>query len=251
MRKFIAAIFSVSLLFAAPVAFAKPILKQIAEFVVPEANQGVGVDDKYFYAIDNSTIAKYDKKTGKQVLKWQGDKNGPILHLDSAILMDGKIYCAHSNYPEWPMTSSFEVFDAATLKHLSSHSFGINWGSLTWVDWYDGHWWMGFANYDRPFGPNKTPYGYKVATQMIKFNKEFKVVESWVLPKVLLDKFEDMSNSGGSWGADGFLYLSGHDPAEIYKMKLPKGGSVLELVEVLPMNIRGQGIACNLNDAPR
>lgn len=26
-------------------------------------------------------------------------------------------------------------------------------------------------------------------------------------------------------------------------MKLPKGGSVLELVDVLPMNIRGQGIA--------
>ena len=31
-----------------------------------------------------------------------------------------------------------------------------------------------------------------------------------------------MSNSGGSWGPDGFLYLTGHDPAEIYKMRLPK-----------------------------
>lgn len=102
---------------------------------------------------------------------------------------------------------------------------------------------MGFANYDRPSGPDKTPYGYRVATQTIKFTKDFKMMESWVLPKVLLDKFEDMSNSGGTWGADGFLYLSGHDPAEIYKMKLSKAGSVLELVEVLPMNIRGQGIA--------
>ncbi|MEQ1516522.1 MAG: hypothetical protein ABL931_08555, partial [Usitatibacteraceae bacterium] len=170
-------------------------------------------------------------------------KAGPILHLDSAMLMDGKIYCAHSNYPDWPMTSSLEIFDAATLSHVGSHSFGINWGSLTWVDWHDGHWWMGFANYDRLLGPNKTPYGHKAATQMIKFSKDFKMVAAWTLPKVVLDKFEDMSNSGGTWGADGFLYLSGHDPAEIYKMKLPKGGSVLELVEVLAMNIRGQGIA--------
>jgi hypothetical protein len=102
---------------------------------------------------------------------------------------------------------------------------------------------MTFANYDRPFGPNKTPYGHKVATQMVKMTTDFRVVQAWVLPKAILDRFEEMSNSGGSWGADGFLYLSGHDPAEIYKMRLPKAGSILELVEILPMNIRGQGIA--------
>jgi hypothetical protein len=82
-----------------------------------------------------------------------------------------------------------------------------------------------------------------VATQMIKFTADFKFVEGWVMPKVLLDKFEDMSNSGGSWGPDGFLYLTGHDPAEVYKMRLPRAGSVLELVEIIPANIRGQGIA--------
>ena len=60
---------------------------------------------------------------------------------------------------------------------------------------------------------------------------------------MLLDKFELMSNSGGSWGADGFLYLTGHDPAELYRARLPKAGSVLELVNTIPMNIRGQGIA--------
>jgi len=49
---------------------------------------------------------------GALVKKWQGDKTGPILHLDSAMLMDGKLYAAHSNYPQWPMTSSLEIFDA-------------------------------------------------------------------------------------------------------------------------------------------
>mgnify|MGYP000874624901 CR=1 FL=1 len=228
---------------AASAAQAKSAFQQIAEFAVPEANQGIGVDDKYFYAVDNQAIGKYDKKTGRRVAKWEGPKGGPIVHLDSAMLLDGKIYCAHSNWNEWPMTSSVEIWDAETMQHLGNHSFGINWGSLTWVDFYNGHWWATFANYDVPYGPNKTPYGYKAATQMVKFSADFKYVESWVLPKAILDKFESMSNSGGSWGPDGYLYLSGHDPAEVYKMRLPKAGSVLELVEVIPMNIRGQGIA--------
>lgn len=231
------------LLGGAPAAIAAMTLEQIGEFAVPEANQGVGVDDRYFYAVDNRVIAKYDKKTGKLAGKWQGPKDGPIIHLDSAFLMDGKIYAAHSNWPQWPMTSSLEIFDAENMQHVGSHSFGINYGSLTWADFYNGHWWMTFANYDRPYGPNKSPYGYKVATQMVKFTADFRYVSSWVLPKVLLDKFEDMSNSGGSWGPDGDLYLSGHDPAEIYRMRLPKAGSVLEHVETIPMNIRGQGIA--------
>lgn len=238
---------TISILAIAP-AVAKPVLKQIGEFVVPEANQAVGVDDKYFYAVDNQTIAKYDKKTGALVDQWQGDKSGPIIHLDSAFVIDGKIYCAHSNYSQWPMTSSVEIWDAQTMQHIGNHSFGINWGSLTWVDFYDGHWWATFANYDKLYGPGKTPYGYKAATQMVKFSADWDYEESWVLPKSILDKFEDMSNSGGSWGPDGYLYLSGHDPAEIYKMRLPCAGSVLELVDVLPMNIRGQGIAWDRSD---
>src|SRR6478735_9972850 len=222
---------------------AESVLQQIGEFAVPEANQGVGVDAKHFYAVDNQAIGKYDKTTGKLVKKWQGDKKGPFLHLDSAMLMDGRIYAAHSNYPDWPMTSSLEIFDAETMEHVGSHSFGIQWGSLTWVDWHDGHWWMTFANYDRLLGPNKTPYGHKANTVLVKLDPQFKLVESFTLPKALLDKFEDMSNSGGSFGPDGFLYLSGHDPAEIYKVRPPEAGSVLEVVETIPMNIRGQGIA--------
>ena len=222
---------------------AAPMLEQIGEFTIPEANQGVGVDARHFYAVDNYVIGKYDKKTGKLLKKWQGAKSGPIVHLDSAMLMDGKLYAAHSNYPDWPMTSSLEIFDAETMEHIGSHSFGIQWGSLTWVDWQDGHWWMTFANYDRLFGPGKTPYGHKANTVMVKFTKDLRPLQSWTLPKAILDRFEDMSNSGGSWGPDGYLYLTGHDPAELYRMRLPKSGSVLELVDTIPMNIRGQGIA--------
>lgn len=229
-------------------AQAAPALEQIGEFVVPDANQGIGVDRDHFYAVNNRAIGKYDKRTGALVKKWQGPKEGPIEHLDSAMVMDGKIYAAHSNYPKWPMISSLEIFDAETMQHIGTHSFGIQWGSLTWVDWHDGHWWMTFANYDRLLGPGKTPYGHKANTVMVKFSKDLRPVQSWTLPKAVLDKFEDMSNSGGSWGHDGYLYLSGHDPAEIYRMRLPSAGSVLELVDVIPMNIRGQGIAWDRSD---
>ena len=237
-----------TLIIAPALLSAQPTLKQIAEFKVPEANQGVAVDANYFYAVDNTTLGKYDKKTGALVKRWSQEKGGPLIHLDGATVIDGKIYCAHSNYPEWPMTSSLEIFDAATLEHVGTHSFGINWGALNWVDLHDGFWWMVFANYDQPLGPNKTPYGYKANTQMIKFTLDFRMVEAWTLPKSILDKFEQMSNSGGSWGPDGFLYLTGHDPAELYKMQLPKAGSILELVATIPMNIRGQGVAWDRSD---
>ena len=72
-------------------------LEQIAEFTVPEANQGVVVDAGHFYAVDNYAIGKYDKKTGKLVKKWEGPKTGPIVHLDSAMLMDGKLYAARED----------------------------------------------------------------------------------------------------------------------------------------------------------
>jgi len=249
MKRLLAALCAALLLAgAAPAASGASRLEQIGEFDIPEAYQGVGVDDRYFYAVHNRIIAKYDKQTGKPAGKWEGPKEGPIIHLDSALVMDGKLFAAHSNYPEWPMTSSLEIWDAATLKHVGTHSFGINWGSLTWADFHNGHWWMTFANYDRQFGPGKTPYGHKAATQMVKFTADFRFVEAWVMPKAILDKFEAMSNSGGSWGPDGYLYLTGHDPAEVYKMRLPKAGSVLELVETIPANIRGQGIAWDRSD---
>jgi hypothetical protein len=227
----------------APDAQAAVAFEQIAELPAPEANQGVGVDERHFYAVDGRAIGKYDKTTGKRVKQWQASSEEPIVHLDGAMLMNGKLYAAHSNYPDWPMTSSVETFDADTLEHIGTHSFGVRWGSLTWVDWHDGHWWMTFANYDQRIGPGQTPYGHTANTVLVQLTGDFQPVQSWTLPNEVLDRFGDMSNSGGSWGPDGFLYLSGHDRAEVYKMTLPEAGSVLKLVEIVPINIRGQGIA--------
>lgn len=213
---------------------------------IPEANQGIGVDREHFYAIDNTLIAKY-QKDGTLVMRADYAELG-VQHLDSATVIDGRIYCSHSNYRYFPMTSSVEVFDADTLDHIGSHSIGILLGSLTWLDRHEGFWYGTFANYDRtgklPDGSNSDlVYGTKYNTTLVKFDKSWRPLESWVFPNELLVRFEQMSNSGGSFGPDGSLYVTGHDPAEVYKLRFPRAGSLLEVEEIIPANIRGQGIA--------
>lgn len=215
----------------------------VDSFEIPEINQAIGVDAEHFYAIDNTSIAKYAKASKQLVLKRDYQEIGAI-HFDSAAVIDGKIYVAHSNYPVWPMTSSLEIFDAKTLDHLESHSFGIQIGSFTWVDQAaDGSWWGGFANYNRVFDKSPIAYGNKYNTQVVRFTPDWQVDAAYVIPDEVVEKFDDMSNSGGSWGPDGNLYLSGHDPAEAYVMQLPEIGSTLSWIGTVPLAIAGQGIA--------
>lgn len=216
----------------------------IARFDVPEARQAVAVTDRYVYAIDDRTIVKLDKATKQVLAKWEGPKAGPILHLDSGVVRDGKLYTAHSNYPSWPMASSIEVWDAETLKHLETHSFGIDRGSFTWLDRDpQGRWWGAFANYNRVFDKSPLAYGNKYATQLVRFNPDWSVAEAWVYPDALVAKFQDMSNSGGAFGPDGRLYITGHDNGELYVVAPPEMGPVMRWVETIPIEIGGQGFA--------
>lgn len=114
--------------------------EEIVRFAAPEAVQGVAVDERYFYAIANRAIGKYDKKTGQRVKKWEDAAGGPFIHLDSGVVIDRLLYCAHSNSPEIPMASSIEIFDTVTLNHVGSHSFGIFGDSATWINRWDGYW---------------------------------------------------------------------------------------------------------------
>ena len=61
-----------------------------------------------------------------------------------------------------------------------------------------------------------------------------------------------MSNSGGSWGSDGHLYLSGHDDPEIYVMALPEDGSELDWLATISIpGLNGQGIAWDRGNGSR
>ncbi|MCE7042343.1 hypothetical protein [Dyadobacter sp. CY312] len=210
------------------------------EFQVKEAKQAVAVDKGHFYVINNSTIHKYTKADGKLVQSWDGSERG-IKHLNSGVVIKGKLYCANSNYPEIPMASAVEIFDAKTLQHIGNHSFGINnHGSLTWLDQKDGFWYIGFAHY----GGKEASEGRDVRwTSFVKYTLDWKEVESWIFPKNIVELFTPKSNSGGALGGDGLLYLTGHDRPEIYVMKIPSWGYTLEYVKTIPVGIHGQGIA--------
>src|SRR3954447_22938823 len=106
--------------------------EEVRRFPAAEAVQGVAVDAEHFYAIGNSVIAKYDKKSGKRLAGWECESGKPLIHLDSGVVHNGTISCAHSNYPNLPMVSSIETWDTATMEHSGSHSFGIFNGSATW-----------------------------------------------------------------------------------------------------------------------
>ena len=212
----------------------------LKKFLLPEAKQGVAVDQDYFYVINNSTIFKHTKADGKLVTSWDGTKEG-IKHLNSGVVIDGKLYCANSNYPEIPMASSVEIFDIKTLKHIGNHSFGISdHGSLTWLDQKDGFWYIGFAHYSG----KEASEGRDVRwTSLVKYTKDWLQVESWIFPKNIIELFTPKSNSGGAIGKDGLLYLTGHDRPEIYVLKIPESGYTLSYIKTIPVSIYGQGIA--------
>lgn len=204
-----------------------------------EARQGVALDARYVYAIADRAIGKYDKHSGVRAARWQAGSQDAIIHLNSGVVVDGTLYCAHSNYPAVPMRSSIEMFEAGTLRHVGRHDFGEFAGSATWIDRHEGSWWVAFANYRGRGGvPGRGPE----VTSLVRFDREWQVQARYSYPAAVIERFGTRSNSGGVWVGDA-IYVTGHDAAEIYVLRLPRTGSVLELVRIVPAEIAGQGLA--------
>jgi hypothetical protein len=225
---------------AATPALAQPTLKSdlVRRWQVPEATQGATADATHFYAIANSRIAKYDRATGKKLAEWSGEP-ARYPHINACSLQGKEMFCAASNYPAVPQASSIEVFDPARMVHLRTISLGEQIGSLTWVDRRDGAWWAGFANYDNRGGEPGRDHRY---TALVKFDDQWRRMESWLFPKSVLDRMAPYSTSGGAWGADGRLYVTGHDRTEAYVLSLPKGGATLDHVATIEVAAEGQSI---------
>jgi len=214
------------------------------KFFPHKATQGVAVDANYFYAISNTGIEKCDKESGKVVVTWQA--NGKIAsqkhfkHLNSAVVIEDKLYCAHSRFPIAKNDCSIEIFDVTgdKLKHLETIPMPAGHGSLTWIDKHkDGSWWMCYAVYGKT--KNKQ-------TKLIKYRYEdgqFSELKTYSFPNEVVAKWGSMSCSGGSWGADGRLYTTGHDHSEAYVLE-PGPNSKLKYVRTEKnMGFYGQGIA--------
>ncbi len=215
-------------------------IEEVRRLPAPEAHQAVAVDAASFYAIGNHVIARYDKRTGRRMGGWECQRAKPLIHLNSGIVREGVLYCAHSNYPAVPMISSIETWDARTLRHTGSHSFGIEAGSATWVEFRGERRYVNFAHYGSRAGePNRDPRW----TTLVEYDAGWRRLQGWVYPEEVLAKLGSYSISGGAFGPAGDLFCTGHDEPELYVLGFPEGGSTLVLKEIVPAPLAGQGIA--------
>lgn len=88
------------------------------------------------------------------------------------------------------------------------------------------------------------PYGLTIRTHLVQFDSDRSVARSWIFPRALYQSFSPLSNSGGSFGPDGWLYMAGNDAAAVYVFKIPSAGSDPMWVAIMNVpDIAGQGIA--------
>ena len=208
---------------------------ELRRLPAPEANQGVAVDGEHYYAIGDAVIAKYRKADGARVARWVAPAGSGIRHLNAGVVVDGRLYCAHSNFPLKPDESSVEVFDAATLAPLDRHVFGAPPGSLTWAVPYQGGWLACFAHY--------AATSEVARSRLVAYDRDWTPRQEWSFAPEVLVKFGRMSCSGGGVGPDGKVGVTGHDARELYILGLPPAGGVATLAAVRPFPGEGQAFA--------
>ncbi|MBM3458551.1 MAG: hypothetical protein FJX77_08485 [Armatimonadetes bacterium] len=209
--------------------------RELRRFAAREANQGVAVDAGYFYAIDNRALGKYRKSTGERVGGWEGPAGGRIKHLNAGAVVAGKLYCAHSNYPDQPEESSVEIWATETMRPVGRHVFEKPPGSLTWVVPRGEGWLACFAHYRTTSDPARS--------RVVQFDRNWQPRESWRFPAPLVERFAGYSASGGDIGPGERLFVTGHDARELYVLELPDGGGELVWRATLPISAAGQAFA--------
>ena len=217
---------------------------KVIKRIPTKANQGVAVDKNYYYAISNTKITKHNKTTNELVATWNADTNNPIFahfkHMNSGTVIDGELFVAHSRYNIDPNDNTIEIFKLQNklLKHKKTIPMPRKYGSLTWIDKHsDGSWWMCYAVYGE---------GVNMNTKLVKYqykNKEFVEDCSWTFPNEVVENWGDMSCSGGSWGADGYLYTSGHDHEKAFVLKIDEDDKLKYLRTENNVGFYGQAIA--------
>lgn len=196
----------------------------------PEAHQAAAAHEDWVFAITNGAVAKYDRESGERLAVSTGEAK----HLNSGFVWNGKLYCAHSNYPRQPEQSEIKVLDLATMELTNFKKFGNYGGSLTWAVRHDDAWWCNFALYGDD----------NARSFLIKCDDDWRELARWTYPPEVLRSIGRNSLSGGLWH-DGVLLATDHDHTVIYRLRWPSEGSVLEFIDKVPAPFTGQGFAAD------
>jgi hypothetical protein len=246
--KLFANICQIFCLLSLPILVFSPFLlkaqNKVIKRIPTDANQGIAVDKNYYYAISNTKITKHNKTTNELVATWNADKNSKAFahfkHMNSGTVIDEKLFVAHSRYNIDPNDNTIEIFNVRNklLEYEKTIPMPPKHGSLTWIDKHpDGSWWMCFAVYGEDINMN---------TKLVKYqykNEKFVELKSWYFPSEVIKNWGNMSCSGGSWGAEGYLYTSGHDHEKAFVLKIDKGGKLKYLRTENNVGFYGQAIA--------
>lgn len=224
-------------------ALARSYVEQ-SRFSAPQARQAVAADKKHVYAINNTSWVKYTPG-GDSLGAWRDTSSSALKHMNSGVVVGRKLYCAHSNYPQLPMSSSIEIFDTRTLRHVGSVSFGIDMGSCTWVLPAPEGWYVFFAHYENKSRQPGCDVGW---SQLVEYDKRWRKRRGWVLPAALLPEIRPYSLSGAVLIGDVF-YCTGHDARMCYLLRIPSQGPALEWIGSVPVPFNGQGIALDAEGA--
>jgi hypothetical protein len=193
-----------------------------------EAHQAAAADEHFFYAISSTQVAKYDRHSGERLALSTGEAK----HLNSGFLLDGRLYCAHSNYPQKPEVSEIKVLDTQSMRLTTFKDFGNFGGSLTWAVKGGSHWWCNFARYGTD----------NAETFLVKFDEQWRELARFTYPPELIAKLGRYSLSGGVFLQDELL-VTGHDDPLLFRLTIPAASNLLRFVGTEAIPFTGQGIA--------
>lgn len=224
----------VGVVLQASLCAADPSVKLLRQVESADAHQAVAVDAASFYAISSRAIARYDKQSDECLVRWQAPEKSGIRHLNSGAVIEGRLYCANSNWPQNPLENTIEIFDPETLEHLETKPFAETQGAINWIDRHQRAWWIVFAFYGDADVRR---------TRLVRYDDDWNETGRWTFPERVVQRFLPNSNSGGAFGPHGQLFVTGHDHAELYVLGVPRDGGELQYIATLPAPIAGQGIA--------
>jgi hypothetical protein len=96
------------------------------------------------------------------------------------------------------MRSEVLWFDAKSLRLTRTEPLPFPDGSLTWLDWHDGHWWAGYANYD---GKGGAPGRDHRQTLVVRYTRTFTPIATYAFPDSVLARLRAPQHLGRSVGA--------------------------------------------------